>query len=201
MENLEIYKKFKSVPAEAKKTIAAGRLKGFTDINPMWRIKMLTEEFGPCGTGWYTEVTNRWSENTGTETAVFVELNLYVKIDNEWSKPIYGTGGSQLLTQESKGPYTNNECYKMAYTDALGIACKALGMAADVYFEKDRTKYDLPDSYDSQKPKIDEVEQKIKSCQDSETLKSLWENYKSSPEKDRIKTLIINRNKQLHATN
>lgn len=29
----------------------------------------------------------------------------------------------------------------MAYTDAISIACKALGMAADVYFEKDRTKY------------------------------------------------------------
>jgi hypothetical protein len=29
------------VPNEAKKEIKGGRLSGFTDINPMWRIKTL----------------------------------------------------------------------------------------------------------------------------------------------------------------
>ena len=28
--------------------------------------------------------------------------------------------------------YTSDECYKMALTDALSVACKALGVAADV---------------------------------------------------------------------
>ena len=51
MEDLELYEKFRVVPNEAKKTITAGRLKGKTDINPMWRIKALTEAFGPCGIG------------------------------------------------------------------------------------------------------------------------------------------------------
>ena len=60
MVNMDIYNKFRVVPAEAKKTIAAGKLKGFTDVNPMWRIKMLTEQFGPCGIGWYTEIVDRW---------------------------------------------------------------------------------------------------------------------------------------------
>ena len=36
----------------------------------------------------------------------------------------------------------SDEAYKMALTDAISIACKALGMAADVYFANDRTKYD-----------------------------------------------------------
>lgn len=141
MENLEFYNKFRSVPEDAQKEIGAGRLKGFTDINPMWRIKILTETFGPCGIGWYTEIINKWSENTGNEIAVFVEINLYIKIENEWSKPIYGIGGSKLLMQESKGPYTSDEAYKMAYTDAISIACKALGVGADIYYSKDRTKY------------------------------------------------------------
>ena len=141
MENLEFYNKFRSVPKDAQKEIGAGRLKGFTDINPMWRIKILTETFGPCGIGWYTEIINKWSENTGNEIAVFVEINLYIKIENEWSKPIYGIGGSKLLMQESKGPYTSDEAYKMAYTDAISIACKALGVGADIYYSKDRTKY------------------------------------------------------------
>ncbi|WP_254555280.1 hypothetical protein, partial [Salmonella enterica] len=36
-----------------------GRLKGMTDINPMWRIKALTEQFGPCGIGWKVEVIEK----------------------------------------------------------------------------------------------------------------------------------------------
>ena len=43
--NLSIYERMRSVPAEAKKAIEAGRLKGKSDINPMWRIKKLTEVF------------------------------------------------------------------------------------------------------------------------------------------------------------
>jgi hypothetical protein len=30
----------------------------------------------------------------------------------------------------------------MALTDAISVACKALGMSADIYFNKDRSKYD-----------------------------------------------------------
>ena len=47
-------------PENAKKTILGGRLKGFTDINPMFRIKALTSEFGPIGKGWYIEVDRQW---------------------------------------------------------------------------------------------------------------------------------------------
>ena len=54
--NLEIYNKVRQVPESAQKTIKGGRLKGMTDINPMWRIKTLTDLFGPCGIGWYYEV-------------------------------------------------------------------------------------------------------------------------------------------------
>jgi hypothetical protein len=144
MDNLELYKKFKQVPAEAKKTITGGRLKGFTDINPMWRIKQLTEQFGASGIGWYTEIVSREIvQGANEEKAALISLNLFVKIEGEWSKPIYGEGGSMFVTKEKAGLYTSDEAFKMAYTDALSIACKSLGMAADVYFEKDRTKYDV----------------------------------------------------------
>ena len=69
-----------------------------------------------------------------------VDINLYVKVGGEWSKPIYGTGGNILLRKD----YASDEGYKMALTDALGVACKALGIGADVYFEKDITKYTDP---------------------------------------------------------
>ena len=141
MEKMEIYNRVRSVPDEAKKAISAGRLKGMTDINPMWRIKKLTEEFGPCGIGWWTKVTDRWTETIGDETCAFVDLELYVKVGNEWSKPITGSGGSKLATKERSGVYVSDECYKMAETDALSVACKKLGIGADVYFSADRTKY------------------------------------------------------------
>ena len=141
MEKMEIYDRVRSVPVEAKKSISAGRLKGMTDINPMWRIKKLTEEFGPCGIGWWTKVTDRWTETVGDETCAFVDLELYVKVGNEWSKPITGSGGSKLATKERSGIYVSDECYKMAETDALSVACKKLGIGADVYFSADRTKY------------------------------------------------------------
>ncbi len=141
MNNLDLYEKIRQVPSEAKKTINAGRLKGMTDINPMWRIKALTEQFGVCGFGWYYETTKQWIEEVDNERVACVNINLYIKMDGEWSKPIFGTGGSKLSTVERSGVYVSDECYKMATTDAISVACKSLGMGADVYWDKDRTKY------------------------------------------------------------
>ena len=143
-DKMEIYNRVRQVPKEAQKPISAGQLKGMTDINPMWRIKKLTEEFGPCGIGWWTKVTDRWTETVGDETCAFVDLELYIKVGDEWSKPITGSGGSKLATKERSGVYVSDECYKMAETDALSVACKKLGIGADVYFSADRTKYSQP---------------------------------------------------------
>ena len=152
-DNLSIYERVRSVPSEAKKAIEAGRLKGKSDINPMWRIKKLTEVFGPVGFGWYTEVVKTWTEvDENSDVAVFVDINLYVQKDGVWSKPIYGNGGNKLISHERKYengvptivPYLDDDAYKKAYTDAISVAAKALGVGADVYFEKDVTKYDAP---------------------------------------------------------
>lgn len=140
MANMDIYEKFRAVPQEAQKTITGGKLNGFTDINPMWRIKMLTEQFGACGTGWKTVDVRFWTETAEGETAAFCSLNLHVAVKGVWSEPIFGIGGSKL-SGKGVGGGINDEAFKMAYTDAISIACKNLGMAADIYFSKDRTKY------------------------------------------------------------
>lgn len=143
MDNLSIYNAVRSVPKEAIKPIQAGRLKGKSDINPMWRIKVLTEQFGPCGIGWKYEITKQWTEiGADGEISAFTNINLYIKHNGEWSEAIPGTGGSAFVTKESKGFYTSDECFKMALTDAISVACKALGVAADVYWKEDTTKYD-----------------------------------------------------------
>jgi len=144
MSNMKIYEQCAAVPQEAKKDIKAGRLKGMTDINPMWRIKKLTEMFGVCGFGWYTEIVEERLETVSTnEVIAFVKINLFIKMDGKWSKPISGTGGNKLVVKESKGLHVSDECFKMAYTDALSVACKSLGMGSNVYYAKDRTKYDV----------------------------------------------------------
>lgn len=147
MENLSLYNKLRAVPEEAKKPISAGRLKGMTDINPVWRIKALTEAFGPCGVGWwYTvdrkEIVRDWATDQG---AAFVDITLYY-VDPEsgaTSHGIPGTGGASFTAKEKNGPYMSDECYKMALTDAISVAAKALGLAADVYFARgcSETKY------------------------------------------------------------
>lgn len=155
-ENLALYNKVRSVPEHALRKIEAGRLKGKSDINPMFRILCLTREFGPVGIGWYTEVTREWTESSESgEKAVFVNINLYVRQNGEWSKPIHGTGGNKVLSLEKKwengecivNQFLDDEAYKKAYTDAISVAAKAIGIGADVYWEKDSTKYTQPGSH------------------------------------------------------
>lgn len=145
MDKLKLYNMGREVPDNAKKPISAGRLKGMTDINPMWRIKRLTEMFGPCGIGWWYEITDKQivCDETTNQKATFVDILLFY-IDPESGKEshgIPGTGGSSFVSQERNGPYLSDECFKMALTDAISVSAKALGIGADVYFDKDRTKY------------------------------------------------------------
>ena len=141
--NMRIYDAVRHVPDQAKKKINGGRLAGMTDINGMWRIKVLTEQFGPCGDGWYISDVQYWQDrmDKNESVALFCSILLHVKMDGAWSQPIYGIGGNMLVAAEKSGPRLDDEAYKKAYTDAISVACKALGIGADVYFEKDVTKY------------------------------------------------------------
>lgn len=151
MGNLDIYNSMKVVPDNAKREIRGGRLNGKTDINPMWRIKKLTEQFGPCGIGWYYNTTKQWTEQYGDEIAAFVNIELFIRVEGEWSKPIFGNGGSMFAEKESKGVHVSDECFKMATTDAISVACKQLGIGADVYWDKDKTKYDTQGNEENEK--------------------------------------------------
>ena len=143
MGNMDIYEKVREVPQTAQKTIQGGRLKGFTDINPMWRIKALTEQFGPCGVGWYIDIKDKWLESSANgEVTANVIIDLYIKVEDTWSAPIVGIGGSKFVSNEKNGPTVSDECFKMALTDAISVACKSLGFGADIYWSEGRTKYD-----------------------------------------------------------
>lgn len=150
MGNLDYYNKLKVVPQQALRQIQSGRLRGKHDINPMWRIKAMTEQFGVCGIGWKYVITKQWTETFGSEVKAYCNIDLFIKVNGEWSDAIQGTGGSSEVSIESKGAYVSDECYKMALTDALSVAMKALGVAADVYFEAGKDIIDTDSKYGAQ---------------------------------------------------
>lgn len=141
---MELWDKIKEVPKEFTKSITGGRLKGMTDIKPQWRYMVMTEQFGAVGFGWYYDITNQWiEEGANGEKAAFTNIALYVKMNDEWSKPIYGNGGSSFISNEKHGAYTSDECFKMSLTDALSVAMSKLGLGANVYMGQG-TKYTQP---------------------------------------------------------
>lgn len=187
MTNLDIYNKVREVPNEAKKNIDGGRLKGMTDINPMWRIKTLTEQFGPVGFGWYYNILNKEIiQGANDEQVAIVDIEMFIKMDDVWSKPIAGTGGSAFVTKERNGLYTSDEAFKMALTDALSVSCKLLGVGADVYFGKDKTKYNAPKQPSQLQIALNNLYATVKVCGYSadEVTKLINEKYKKKSSKE-----------------
>ena len=180
MANMEIWQALEKTADEAKKPIEAGRLKGFTDINPCWRMKRLTDVFGPCGIGWKYEITNSYVlPGANEEIAAFVDILLYYKKDGAWSEGVPGLGGSMFVAKERSGMHVSDECFKMALSDAIGTACKALGMSADIYFSKDRSKYTT--AQDAQEVKMETYEDAAGFVigfgkHKGETLEDIWKN-------------------------
>ena len=196
-DNLRFYEQLRKVPTEALKPIQAGRLKGKSDINPVWRIKAMTEAFGPCGIGWKYEIVKQWQESYGQEVKAFTNINLYIKVDGQWSDPIPGNGGATIVEITKSGPYVNDEGFKMSLTDALSVAMKSLGVAADIYFANDPTKSQFETKYDQQPyqapvqqpvqaPAPQQVQQavfspqiqiEIDAAQDTNSLLAIWNKY------------------------
>ena len=146
----ENYDKMRRPPQTALRQIQAGDLKGKTDINPQWRYEIMDTVFGPCGIGWKYELVKLWSHDCADGTVLaFAQVNVYVKQGDAWSEPIPGIGGNTLVDMvkgysqgDPKRAKPNDEGFKMATTDALSVALKMLGVAADVYMGKwDGSKY------------------------------------------------------------
>ena len=148
MSNMEWWDKMKMPPKGALKEIQAGRLKGKSDINPQWRYQVMTETFGPCGIGWKYTIERLWTEpGTDGQVFAFAQVNLYHyhESNTEWSDPIPGIGGSMLIEKEKNGLHDSDEGFKMAVTDALSVALKMLGVAAEIYLgNADGSKYQKP---------------------------------------------------------
>jgi hypothetical protein len=140
---MAMWEAFRTPPASALKTIKGGRLSGMTDIDPMWRVQVMTHWHGPCGSGWAWDIIRLWEQDVGQERLCFAHVTVSYRVGGDgWSAPVHGIGGSKLASMEKGGIHANDEGYKMAVTDALGTALKMLGVAADVYMGRmDASKY------------------------------------------------------------
>lgn len=149
--NMKLYSKYREVPKDAQKTIEGGNINGFTSINPMWRIQALTEEFGPCGcpvemtkenNGWFPEIVKYHPEPSmaSDEVIASMEIKLYYNDGTGW-RWVPGIGSSRSVKTQKSGNKVNDECYKMAFTDAMSVACKLLGFGANIHWA-DGSKYD-----------------------------------------------------------
>ncbi len=166
-ENLKIWDSVSKPPKEALKQITGGRLSGMTDIKPQWRYKAMTEQFGPCGVGWKYTITKEWTEPGSHEQLLcFVNVYVFYKYGEVWSEAVPGSGGSMLVTKETKGLHTSDEGFKMALTDALSVAMSRIGVAAEIYMGNwTGSKYkDQPQSKPEPEPddKLDAFLDKVK---------------------------------------
>lgn len=160
MDNLSIWNKVKQVPPRFLREIKSGKLKGKSDINPQWRLMAMTQAFGQVGHGWTYRVVRTWGERSpiidknGTPdftVMCFAEVAVKTKINGEWGEEFWGIGGSKIVEKFTDYSQANDEGYKMAVTDALSVAFKAVGVAADIYLGNfDGSKYvsDLSQAFD-----------------------------------------------------
>ena len=152
----------KQPPQNALKRIDFGYLKGKSDINPQWRLMAMTQAFGMVGHGWTYRIVRTWSEKCETGAVMcFSEVAVKTKLDGQWGEEFFGIGGSEIVEKNKNGISPNDEGYKKATTDALGVAFKAVGVAADIYFgnyDGSKYLYDIQSAFyeEPKKPSIDD---------------------------------------------
>lgn len=201
--NLALWDRLRRTDPRATKPFTrSGGFRG-TQIDPTWRMQMMTEVFGPVGEGWGYEI---FGKPKVVEKMVFIGVRVwYIKPGDEpedrtpdlfvdrytprnarWTGVQYG--GTELLRTNRSGTATpNDEAFKMAVTDGLGKCLVQLGLAADVHMGQfDDAKYrDELDAYYAKKddPSMSpeaiasfekETKQKVGDVRDLDALDDLW---------------------------
>ena len=139
----------KTDPAHTKQFSRAGGFKG-TALKPMWVVKRLTEQFGPCGDGWgMNEPVFTIVNGDNREVLVYSTVSGWYKKDGE-TKLVYGVGGDKAVSYIKANPQYNraerwendDEAFKKAFTDAIMNAFKFVGVGADIHMGQfDDNKY------------------------------------------------------------
>lgn len=184
--NMGIWDRLKRTDPKATKPFT--RLGGFrgTQIDPTWRLQMMTEAFGPVGIGWgYEQV-----EWTVVERMIFICVRVWYRDplsgEKVWTGPQWG--GTEIVRRNRDGTERpDDECFKMSMTDALGKCLLQIGLAADVYMgqfddskyrEEAETYWTARQSPENQPAAVEaferEIRTKLDEVSDIESLDGLW---------------------------
>ena len=185
LDNMHLWNLLKRTDPKATKPFTRnGGFRG-TQIDPAWRLMIMTEVFGPVGKGWGYEQMD-W---TIAERMVFICARVWY-IDPEtgekcWTGPQWG--GTEMVRRRNGIEAPDDECFKMSMTDALGKCLVQLGLAADVhmgqfddskYREEAEAFYAAKANPDLQPAAIaafeEEIRKRLGACLDLEDLEELW---------------------------
>lgn len=172
-------------PRATKPFTRSGGFKG-TQIDPTWRLQIMTEVFGPVGQGWGYEQLD-W---TISEGMVFICVRVWYRNPESgetfWTGPQWG--GTEMKRRRRDGAEApDDECFKMSITDALGKCLLQLGLGADIYmgqfddskYRKDSEAYftakDNPANQPEQIGRFEaEIAATLEEVSDPEGLDTLW---------------------------
>lgn len=117
-------------PAHTKAFTRGGGFKG-TALKPMWSYRRMTEEFGPCGTGWGVgEPSFQVVPGPEGEVLVYCTASIWYGEDKA---TCFGVGGDKVVGKNKYGLNSDDEAFKKAFTDAVTNALKLIGVGADIH--------------------------------------------------------------------
>ncbi|WP_395454671.1 hypothetical protein ACHMW5_13420 [Azospirillum melinis] len=186
-------------PKATKPFTKSGGFRG-TQIDPTYRLQLMTEVFGPVGQGWgYVEDDLKishdmafskvrvWYVPDGASAAQWPEgWRETYPANARWTGPQWG--GTEMMPERSGKAKPTDECLKMSITDALGKCLLQLGLAADVYLgQYDDSKYreevaaefegkrrEAAGPTDGEKAAAGTIKLGIDQCQTTEELTAFW---------------------------
>lgn len=130
MSNTTLWDKLgKTDPKHTKQFSRAGGFKG-TAVKPMFSYRRMTEEFGPCGSGWGINEPSFQVVSAGDEILVYCTVSIW---HGDKANVVFGVGGDKVAGKNKNGTFTDDEAFKKAFTDAVTNALKLIGVAADIH--------------------------------------------------------------------
>ena len=136
-KNLTLWEKMKAIPSEYLKEVTFGRK--FTAIDPYYRLRMATKEWGPFGSKWGVRNEIFESEQFITGNASGEPIYQNEVLVHYTAELFYPEGTIPLHASEflrSAKSKVDSDARKKVATDALTKGLSKLGFAADIFMGK-----------------------------------------------------------------
>lgn len=146
-ETMKLWDSFeKTDPKYTKAFTRGGGFKG-TAINGTYIVKKLTEQFGPCGTGWRfvledEQIVEGHTLKNGDKAKLHIVRGHLdyrqpfagaFKVDDPWFSTSPQFGQTMLVDENKNGVFMDEEAPKKSITDCISKCAVLLGIAADIH--------------------------------------------------------------------